>query len=381
MARNTSIKNRSAPIYKRVVVKAGTNVLTNRSNALDNYLMSSLVSQMADLQNENCEILLVTSGAIAAGKEILGREGEGRTVSGRQVFAAVGQSRLMYLYQDHFSHHGTIVAQALLTRHDLEDRLGYLNVRSTLENLLERKVIPIINENDVVNDEEIGSNSFGDNDFLSALVANLIDADLLVLLTDTDGLHTSDPHKNPSAILLEIVDQIDESILAQAEVHEGDVSRGGMRAKLEAAKLATSGGTTVIIARGARPQVIRDAVYGAPVGTHFPARGTQLENRKRWMLSTLAEGTLEIDQGATSALLKGGKSLLPPGIVGLQGEFARGDLVSIINSQGKRIACGITNYNSTDLNLIKGVKSDQIISHIGHHFGDEVIHRNNMVIL
>ena len=156
--------------------------------------MGSLVSQMAELRSENHEILLVTSGAIAAGKEILGREEEGRTVSGRQVFAAVGQSRLMYLYQDQFSHHGTTVAQALLTRHDLEDRIGYLNVRSTLENLLERNVIPIINENDVVNDEEIGQNGFGDNDFLSALVANLIDADLLLILTDTAGFHTSDPH-------------------------------------------------------------------------------------------------------------------------------------------------------------------------------------------
>ena len=383
MIRKAPSTSRPSLAYRRVVVKAGTNVLTNRTYALDTKVMESLVSQMVELRDRGSEVLLVTSGAITAGREALGGDREGKTVSGRQVLAAVGQSRLMHLYQDQFSHFGTIVAQALLTRHDVEDRLGYLNVRNTLEGLLDRGVMPIINENDVVNVEEISQEGFGDNDHLSALVANLIDADLLLLLTDTAGLHTADPHRDPSATLIQVVEQIDDSVLARAEAHQGAVSRGGMRSKLEAARLATSAGVTVMIAKGTEPQVIHRAAQGEAVGTLFPARVSHLESRKRWMLSGIAEsgGAIEIDVGAAAALRRNGRSLLPAGIKEVRGQFQRGDLVSIVGAQGERVACGITNYGATDLRSIMGAKSNQIVPRLGHHFGDEVVHRNNMVVL
>ena len=372
-----------ARAYRRVVVKAGTNVLTNRTEALDIKVIESLISQMAELKEKGGEVLMVTSGAIAAGKETLREDREGRTVSGRQMLAAVGQSRLMHLYQDRFSRFGITVAQALLTRRDVEDRLGYLNVRNTLERLLEKGVVPIINENDVVNVEEVSQDAFGDNDQLSALVANLIDADLLLMLTDTAGLHTSDPNRDPSAELVRVVEQIDNAVLAQAGTHQSTSSRGGMRSKLEAARLATSAGVTVIIAKGTEADVIGRAARGEAVGTLFPARVSHVESRKRWMLSGMAEsgGAIEIDAGAATALNKRGRSLLPAGVKQVRGQFQRGDLVSIVGSQGERVACGISNYDGDDLRAIMGARSQQIIPRLGHHYGDEVVHRNNMVVL
>ena len=369
--------------YRRIVVKAGTNVLTNRTQSLQTRVMTSLVSQIVELKEMGAQLLLVTSGAIAAGREALKADQEGRTIAGRQMLSAVGQSRLMHLYQARFARSGTVVAQALLTRHDVEDRLGYLNVRNTLEGLLERGVVPIINENDVVNLEEISQDGFGDNDQLSALVANLVDADLLLVLTDTSGLFTADPNTDPKAKLVPVVERIDETVLAQAGVHRSAVTRGGMRSKLEAARLATSAGVTVVIAKGTDAQIIRRAALGEAVGTLFPTQVSRMESRKRWILSGLAEtgGTVEVDAGATAALTGRGGSLLPAGIARVHGQFQRGDLISIVGQRGERVACGITNYGDADLSAIMGARSDQIMPKLGHHFGDEVVHRNNMVVL
>jgi glutamate 5-kinase len=373
--------------YQRVVVKAGTNVLTGRSAALDTKVMASLVDQVVELRRLGAQVVLVTSGAIAAGRQALGapRSQSGTTTDSQQM-AAVGQGLLMHRYQELFSQSKTIVAQALLTRHDLEDRQGYLNVRNTLEGLLDRSVVPVVNENDVVNVEEISEEGFGDNDQLSTLVANLVDADLLVMLTDAGGLYTADPHHDPSAKLIPVVERIDEAILSHSAPvlghTEGGAGRGGMRSKLKAARLATSFGVTVVIA-GAAEGVLRRASAGEPVGTLFPTRTSRMESRKRWMLSGLADGkgAVVVDEGAMEALQTRNRSLLPSGVREVRGQFQRGDLVTILNTPGERLACGIANYGHEDLRAIIGMKSSQILQRLGHHFGDEVVHRNNMVVL
>ncbi len=368
-----------------MVVKAGTNVLTDGAQALDGKVMASLVAQLVQVRRMGAQVVLVTSGAIAAGREALGQAGgqDGRSVAASQVLAAVGQSRLMHQYQELFSRHETSVAQALLTRHDLEDRSGYLNIRNTLEGLLQRGVVPVVNENDVVNVEEIGPEGFGDNDQLSALVANLIDADLLLLLTDTKGLYTADPHRDQSAQLVPVVEQIDDSVLAQASEYHSATTRGGMRSKLKAARLATSAGVTVAIVSGAEPQVVCRVAQGETVGTLFPSSVSHMESRKRWMLSGLSEskGEVVVDEGAVAALRTHNGSLLPAGVREVRGQFERGDLISIVGLHGRRVACGITNYAAGDLEAIMGARSSQIHQRLGHHFGDEVVHRNNMAVL
>ena len=370
-------------VYRRVVVKAGTHTLTGGTESLDTGAMASLVSQLVELRGMGGQVVLVSSGAIAAGRLEMGSEQEGRGVAARQLLAAVGQSRLMYVYRELFSGFQTTVAQALLTRRDIEDRQGYLNVRNTLEGLLERGVVPVVNENDVVNIEEIGQDGFGDNDQLSALVANLIDADLLLILTDVGGLYTADPHRDPSARLVPVVEQIDEGVLAQAGRHQGDVSRGGMRSKLEAARLATSWGVTVAVADGSEPGVLSCVARGEPVGTLFPSRVSRMESRRRWMLSGLAEGggKVVVDEGAVTALRTGKGSLLAAGVREVHGQFQRGDVISIWGPVEEQVACGISNYDNADVHQIMGARSDQILSRLGHHFGDEVVHRNNMAVL
>jgi glutamate 5-kinase len=382
-AHKPSGSSTSALAYRRVVVKAGTNVLTNGADALDAKLMASLVSQIVELQGMGARVILVTSGAIAAGREVLGETPDGRGAADKQQLAAVGQSRLMHRYQELFSHFDTVVAQALLTRHDLEDRLGYLNIRNTLDGLLNRGVVPVVNENDVVNVEEISQEGFGDNDQLSALVANLVDADLLLMLTDSGGLYTADPHRDPSAQLVPLVERIDDAVLAQAEQHRSETSRGGMRSKLEAARMATGSGVTVAIASGTEPRVVCRVAQGEAVGTLFPTSVSRMESRKRWILSGLADGggTVSVDQGAEKALRTKHGSLLPAGVREVRGRFKRGDVVSILGPQGERVACGIANYDDTDLRVIMGTRSDQFLQLLGHHFGDEVVHRNNMAVL
>ena len=368
--------------YGRVVVKAGTTLLTDPSDRLDLQVMASLVGQLAHLRSENIETLLVSSGAVAAGRHVLGIPKGRRNVPFRQVLAAAGQARLMHAYEQLFDWHQIPVAQALLTRADFGDRLGYLSVRNTLLSLLELDVIPIINENDVVAVDELAGEVFGDNDNLSSLVANLVDADLLVLLGRVGGLYTADPNVDSEAVLVPTVEQLDESVEAMGGRSWDDQGRGGMETKLQAARLATASGVDVVIASGLERDVLPRLLEGERIGTFFPSTASRMESRKRWMLSRLDDSReVVVDWGARRALVEGSRSLLPAGIVEVLGSFDRGEVVSVLDPERKRIAAGIANYGSDDLTKISGSQSNEIERLVGRHYGDEAVHRNNMVVL
>ena len=373
--------------YHCVVVKAGTNVLTAKSARLNRAMMASLVAQVAQLRGLGAEVVLVTSGAIAAGREAVGTPADAKGVGVSQMLAAVGQSRLMHAYQELFSKHDVVVAQALLTRQDVERRVGYLNVRETLQRLLENGVVPIVNENDVVDTTELsqdgnGQGRFGDNDTLSALVANLVDADLLLLLTDTGGLYTADPNREPNAELIPRVERIDASIMRLAEEHRSTSTRGGMASKLLAAQRATGVGATTVIAPGHEPNVVTRVACGEEIGTLFPTGVSAVESRKRWLRSGSAEsgGVLEVDAGAARAVRSEERSLLPAGVHGVRGSFNRGDVITV-ESDGELIAYGQANYGADELRKLCGARSSRIVELLGYAYGDEAIHRNNMAVL
>lgn len=376
--------------YKRIVAKFGTNLLTAGTERLDLEVMATLVRQVARLHQQGREVIIVSSGAIAGGRQQLGIAKERKDVPSRQVMAAVGQNALMHSYEQLFGGHGITVAQALLTKADLSDRLGYLNARNTLLALLELGVVPIVNENDVVAVDELEGAAFGDNDNLSGMVANLVDADLLVLLGDVAGLYTADPVKDKSARLIPRVDRIDEGIEHLAGGTRGR-GIGGMVTKIQAARLATASGVTVVIADGREQDLLLRLAKGESIGTLFPPATTKIESRKRWMLAGLAtKGRLVVDKGAVVALKEQNRSLLPAGIKAVEGDFKRGDTVDIVSEEGERskergelekIACGISNYSSQELAAIKGARSDRIESLLGYGYGDEVVHRNNLVVL
>ena len=368
--------------YRRIVVKAGTGALTGPSG-LDHEVMADLVRQICKVRDASGEILLVTSGAIAAGRSALGQvRGEmGPDISSRQVFAAVGQSRLMHTYQEMFATHGAQIAQTLLTTADLSNRQSYLNVGNTLQRLLELGVVPVVNENDVVAVDEIGE-VFGDNDRLSALVANLVDADLLLVLTDIEGLYSADPRTNPDATLITNVDQVNAGIesLAGEELHPW--ARGGMATKLEAAKLVTASGIPMVMCHSRADDAVLRAARGESVGTYFKPADGKLEARKRWMLSGISQrGRVIVDAGAAGALADDHRSLLSAGIQSVEGDFNRGESIYVVDSEGKRIACGIANYAARDIAKIQGLRSDRIEETLGYHYGQEVVHRNNLVLL
>ena len=372
-------------LYRRIVVKAGTAILSggdDDSAGVNLGVLSSIVRQMCQLREQGSEVMLVTSGAIAVGRAALGRVGPvSRDIRSRQVSAAVGQSRLMQIYQEQFAVHGVTVAQALLTIGDLSHRQSYLNVRNTLQGLLELGVVPLLNENDVVAVDEIGA-VFGDNDRLSALVANLVDADLLLILTDIDGLYTADPRIDPSATLIPHVERVDERIEALAGRHLQPWARGGMPTKLEAARLVTTSGIPMVMAHGRGDDVALRVARGESVGTYFQAADEKMEARKRWMLSGISQrGQVTVDDGAAAALLKHHRSLLPAGVRGVSGGFGRGDTVFVVDGSGNRIACGIANYSAEDIARIRGLRSGKIEETLGYHYGQEVVHRNNLVLL
>ena len=371
----------TAVSYRRIVIKAGSTLLTHGGGRLNLQVMATLVEQMAHLHRDGVETILVSSGAVAAGHHALSIPREGRNVPFKQVLAAAGQGRLMHAYEQLFDWHQIPVAQALLSRKDLSDRLGYLNVRNTLLSLLELRVIPIINENDVVAVDELVGEVFGDNDNLSAMVANLVDADVLVMLGEVAGLYTADPHLDPNAQLIPSVDGLDKEVEAMGGASWGDQGRGGMATKLEAARLAIASGVAVVIASGLEHNVLTRLVKGERIGTNFSVTGTKVDSRKRWMLSGLStRGEIVVDNGAASVLIHGNRSLLPAGVKKVLGSFERGDIVSILDSGQSQIASGITNYGSGELAKIKGSHSGRIAEILGHQYGDEVVHRNNMIV-
>ena len=378
--KRSNLKSSTLP-HHRIVVKFGTSLLTGGSDQLNQEIISKLVVQVAQLHKQGLELIIVSSGAMASGRHKLGLSKKIRGIPFKQVLCSVGQSRLMNVYEQLFDKYNITVAQALLTKADLSDRAGYLNARNTLLALLQLGVICIVNENDVVAVDELDEAKFGDNDNLSAMVANLVDADLLLLLTDTAGLHTTDPRRDPNARLISKVDRIDSEIEYLAD-KAGSLGIGGMITKIEAAKLATASGVTVVIADGREPDIILKLASGETVGTCFSPTTGKLESRKRWMLSGLCvRGKLVVDSGAALALKKQNRSLLAAGIKQIEGEFDRGDIVDIYDTEGSHLGCGLVNYSSSNVSLIKGAHSGKIATLLGFDYGPEVVHRDNLAVL
>jgi len=367
--------------YRRIVAKFGTSLLTAGSDRLDLEAMSRLVGQVVRLRAAGCDVIVISSGAQAAGRHRLAKRLPAGHTPSRQAYASVGQSHLMQSWDELFDWHDVVVAQVLLTRRDLSDRLGYLNSRNTLRDLLESGTVPVVNENDAVALDKVLATRIGENDSLSAYVANLIDADLLVMLTDVEGLYDSDPHLNPDAQLLRRIERIDMTIEAAASGGRGP-GTGGMITKLTAARIAVQGGVDVVIAGGREGDSLVAAAMGQEPGTFFPAAGDRLESRKRWILGTITRGGhIVVDSGAVTAVRQNGRSLLPAGVKGVEGSFDRGETVEVRASSGERVAAGISNYASEELDRIRGLRSDRIVETLGYAYGDEVIHRDNMVLL
>jgi glutamate 5-kinase len=364
----------------RIVVKLGTSTLTDGTPHLSAPLLIELARQAGRLLADRHELVLVSSGAIAAGRERLGFPQLPRDIPAKQMLAAVGQPRLMAQYEQVFGLYGLTVAQILLTRTDLSSRASYLNARNTLVALLEARILPIVNENDTVAVEEI---KLGDNDNLSALVASLIDADLLVLLTDVDGLYTDDPAVNARARKLDTVEAVTEDITRLARDRADRISVGGMATKLQAARKAAAAGVPMIIASGREPGVLRRIVDGEPVGTYFAPKAARLGARKRWIAFAVPpQGSLTVDAGALDALTQRGKSLLPSGIVEVRGDFASGEVVALRGGTGgEEFARGVVNFDAAEVRKIRGAKTQEIEQRLGYKSFDEVIHRDNLVIL
>ena len=371
----------------RIVVKLGTNLLTAGKDALDLETIGSIFAQIASVKSSGVEVLIVSSGAVAAGRESLSRAPSKNklqrgTVAYRQALAALGQPQLMMTFAQLFSNHDVEVAQALISRGDLQSRSRYLNVRNTLDALLSIGAVPIINENDVVAVEELAGEVYGDNDRLSAMVANTVDADLLILLGDMDGLHKTDPHIDPNSELISTVDKIDESIEKAARGPHDLQGSGGMASKLEAARLSTDSGIPMVIASGRIDGVIESICNGDEIGTRFVSNVSRRESRKRWILTGRTEhrGSIAVDAGASNALKNNGYSLLPIGITSVSGPFERGDIIEVTEIDGTTIGWGLASYPSSDVERIKGEKSNVLPNLLGHYYGAEVIHRNNMAL-
>lgn len=364
----------------RIVIKVGTNVLRAGTERIHRPRLIDLARQIACLLQDGHEPILVSSGAIFAGRELLGvdKTAQRKDIPHKQMLAAVGQGRLLALYQQIFEMYNLVVAQALLTRGDLAHRTRYLNARNTLLLLLQRKIVPIINENDVVAVDEI---KFGDNDKLSAMVANLIDADLLIILTDQLGLFTADPRRDASAELIQQVVAIDEKVRAIAGGSGTSVGTGGMMTKIEAAELATRSGTEVVIAPGNANDSILHIVRGEALGTRFPTQVSQVESRKRWILTEAAQGSIKVDEGAARALTQAGKSLLSVGVTEINGDFERGATIRVVNGRSQEIARGIANYSAANLRAICGKHSHEIADILGYEYGPTAIHRDNLVLV
>ncbi|MGV3346911.1 glutamate 5-kinase [Enterobacteriaceae bacterium LUAb1] len=360
-----------------LVVKLGTSVLTGGSHRLNRAHIVELVRQCAQLHAIGHRIVIVTSGAMAAGREHLKYPELPPTMAAKQLLAAVGQSRLIQLWEQLFSLYGIHIGQMLLTRADMEDRERFLNARDTLHALLDNHIIPVINENDAVVTAEI---KVGDNDNLSALVAILAGADKLLLLTDQPGLFTADPRNDPEAALISDIYSIDDTLRTIAGGSVSGLGTGGMTTKLQAAEIACRAGIEVIIAAGNSPAIITDIATGVATGTRFHAIQTPLENRKHWIFGAPPAGEITIDDGAHMAILERGSSLLPRGIKTITGNFSRGEVIRICNQHGRDIARGVSRYNSDALRLVAGHHSQKISEILGYEYGPVAVHRDDMIV-
>ncbi len=361
-----------------VVVKVGTNVITAADGTLDGSKVAALVEQLHRLRQTGRKVVLVSSGAIGAGIGQLGLDGRPSDLRHLQAAAAVGQSFLMAAYEEHFRQHGYHAAQILLTAGDFDNRTRYLNVRNTILTLFEWNCVPIVNENDTVSVAEI---RFGDNDHLAAMVTNLLQAPLLILLTVVDGLYSGDPQSDPRASLLSTVPFIDDKTAEQAGKSRSVLGTGGMRSKLKAARLVTAAGESVIMANGARPGILDEIMAARPVGTLFLPHGGMLPAWKRWIgLTAQPKGRYVVDAGARRAVQDQGRSLLPIGVIAVQGSFSKGDVVAVVDTEGVEFGRGLTNYSASDASRIKGLRSEKVVEVLGSGGYEEIIHRDNLVI-
>lgn len=364
---------------RRLVVKVGSGVLSRGTHCLQVEAIQVLAKQIASLMGQGVQTLLVSSGAVMAGMERLERSERPRSIPLKQAAAAIGQSALMVMYEEAFSPFGIKVAQVLITQEDVRDRIRYLNARNTLFTLLGLGVIPIVNENDTVAVDEI---KFGDNDILSALVASVVDADLLVMLTDQEGLYTADPRTDPRAELVRIVSSPFPADAFWAGPSRTATGIGGMASKVEAARVATASHIPAMVANGLESDVLSRLVAGESVGTLFLPQAARIGGRKRWLaFATRPQGGVQVDAGAKRALIHQGRSLLPSGVQGTVKQFRVGDVVSILSGEGEEFARGLVNYSAEEVERIKGRKSSEIEGILGYKHSDEVIHRDNLVVL
>lgn len=361
---------------KRVVVKVGTSTLTHANGQLNLERMERLVRELADLHNRDIEVVLVSSGAIGTGANRMGLKKIPKTLPEKQALAAIGQGRLLHMYEKFFADYGKTVAQVLLTREDLDERIRYLNATNTLLAILNMHVIPIINENDTVVVEEI---RIGDNDTLSTMVAGIVNADLLIILSDVDGFYDCDPRINKDAHLQSEVYEVTQEMETNAVSRGTTFASGGMLTKLKSARICMTAGIPMVIANSAEKNVIRRIFAGEVLGTVFLPREERMPSRKKWLaFGSVIHGQLQVDHGAELALLNRGKSLLASGVMVVEGDFDRGTVIGVMNVTGEEIARGLTNYSSSEIRQIAGHKSGEIEKILGAKDYDEVIHRDNL---
>ena len=365
---------------KRIVIKVGTSTITYANGKRNFSQIDRLAREISDLQNQGKEMILVTSGAVAVGVDRMGLPGKPKTIPGKQAAAAVGQGVLMHTYEKFFADYGQIVAQVLITKTEAIDRHRYTNTRNTFMELMRQRVIPIVNENDVVALDEL---KIGDNDNMSALVAGIVDADLVIILSDVDGLYTANPQTHPDAVIVPEVADITPEIEASAGGVGSARGTGGMATKIQAAKAATSSGIHLVIASGTEKNAITRVLQGEELGTLFVSRENRLQFRKRWLaFGAKIAGSIVVDDGCAKAIRKaGGCSILPAGVFTVQGEFLPGSTVSVIDKDAHELARGLVHYSSAELEQIKGCNSGEIANILGHKNFDEVIHRDDLVIL
>lgn len=365
---------------KRIVIKVGTSTITYANGKRNFSQIDRLAREISDLQNQGKEMILVTSGAVAVGVDRMGLPGKPKTIPGKQAAAAVGQGVLMHTYEKFFADYGQIVAQVLITKTEAIDRHRYTNTRNTFMELMRQRVIPIVNENDVVALDEL---KIGDNDNMSALVAGIVDADLVIILSDVDGLYTANPQTHPDAVIVPEVAEITPEIEASAGGVGSARGTGGMATKIQAAKAATSSGIHLVIASGTEKNAITRVLQGEELGTLFVSRENRLQFRKRWLaFGAKIAGSIVVDDGCAKAIRKaGGCSILPAGVFSVQGEFLPGSTVSVIDKDAHELARGLVHYSSAELEQIKGCNSGEIANILGHKNFDEVIHRDDLVIL
>ena len=364
---------------QRIVVKVGTSTLTHETGKLNFFRIERLVRELSDLVNQGKEIVLVSSGAVGAGMERLGLTEKPKTIPEKQAAAAVGQGVLLHVYEKIFAEYGQTVGQVLLTREDSVKRSRYVNSRNTLLQLLAMGVIPIINENDAVAVDEL---KIGDNDTLSAMVGTIVDADLIIILSDVDGVYTANPQTNPEAKLLseiaEITPEIDELAGGPGTMR----GTGGMYTKIQAAKIAVNAGIALVIASGTQDGVVREILTGQAVGTLFPSKHNRLQVRKSWLaFGARIAGDVQVDSGCAKAIAKTGSSLLAAGIIKVQGDFEQGKTIRILDPNGRELARGLSNYSSVEIERIRGKHTDEISSVLGYKTTDEVVHRDHLVLM